>query len=63
MELLPTEPTIEYRDEYSPESEFFAFISEDEDSVEIELFKPNTQDWGYDVPIIGSSTTNPALPW
>ncbi|MCC0178011.1 alpha-amylase [Waterburya agarophytonicola K14] len=63
IELLPTEPTIEYRDEYSPESEFFGFLGEDEDSdvVEIELFKPNTQDWGYDVPILGSSTTNPAL--
>ncbi|MEM7590115.1 MAG: glucosylglycerol hydrolase [Cyanobacteria bacterium P01_A01_bin.83] len=66
IELLPTEPTIEYRDEYSPESEFFTFITdeddvEDNDVVEIELFKPNTQDWGYDVPILGSSTTNPAL--
>ena len=63
IELLPTEPTIEYRDEYSPESEFFPFVKEDEDNdiVEIELFKPNTQDWGYDVPILGSSTTNPAL--
>ena len=63
IELLPTEPTIEYRDEYSPESEFFPFVKEDEDSdvVEIELFKPNTQDWGYDVPILGSSATNPAL--
>ncbi|MDJ0591486.1 MAG: glucosylglycerol hydrolase [Pleurocapsa sp. MO_226.B13] len=63
IELLPTEPTIEYRDEYSPESEFFAFVGEDDenDLVEIELFKPNTQDWGYDVPILGSSTTNPAL--
>ena len=61
IELLPTEPTIEYRDEYSPESEFFAFMSEEDNIVEIELFKPNTQDWGYDVPIVGSSTTNPAL--
>lgn len=62
IELLPTEPTIEYRDEYSPESEFFAFVGDkDADIVEIELFKPNTQDWGYDVPILGSSTTNPAL--
>ena len=61
IELLPTEPTIEYRDEYSPESEFFAFIGEEEDIVEVELSKPNTQDWGYDVPILGSSTTNPAL--
>ena len=67
IELLPMEPTIEYRDEYSPESEFFAFTTgedsreNDNDIVEIELFKPNTQDWGYDVPILGSSTTNPAL--
>ena len=63
IELLPTEPTIEYRDEYSPESEFFTILKDDEESdiVEIELFKPNTQDWGYDVPIVGSSTTNSAL--
>lgn len=61
IQLLPTEPTIEFRDEYSPESEFFSFISEEGDQVEIELNKPHTQDWGYDVPIIGSSTTNPAL--
>lgn len=65
IELLPTEPTIEYRDQYSPESEFFAFITDEDDVeddiVEVELFKPNTQDWGYDVPILGSSTTNPAL--
>ena len=61
IQLLPTEPTIEFRDEYSPESEFFAFLREDREIVEIELSKPNTQDWGYDVPIIGSSTTNPAL--
>ena len=61
IQLLPTEPTIEFRDEYTPESEFFSFVVEEEDSVEIELTKPHTQDWGYDVPIIGSSTTNPSL--
>ena len=61
VQLLPTEPTIEFRDEYSPESEFFAFVSETEDILTIELTKPNTQDWGYDVPILGSSTTNPAF--
>ncbi len=61
IQLLPTEPTIEFRDEYSPESEFFAFLGQDDDIVEVELYKPNTQDWGYDVPILGSSTTNPAL--
>ncbi|MDY6937847.1 MAG: glucosylglycerol hydrolase [Cyanobacteriota bacterium] len=61
VQLLPTEPTIEFRDEYSPESEFFALVSEVEDVLTITLTKPNTQDWGYDVPILGSSTTNPAL--
>ena len=61
VQLLPTEPPIEFRDEYSPESEFFAFMSEDEDIIEINLSKPDTQDWGYDVPILGSSTTNPAI--
>lgn len=62
VQLLPTEPTIEFRTEYSPESEFFVFLEEeDEDCLKIELKKPNTQDWGYDVPILGSSATNPAL--
>jgi hypothetical protein len=61
VQFLPTEPTIEYRDEYSPESEFFSFIGEDDGIIDIELTKPNTQDWGYDVPILGSSTTNAAL--
>ncbi|MBS0014889.1 MAG: alpha-amylase [Arthrospira sp. SH-MAG29] len=61
VQLLPTEPPIEFRDEYSPESEFFAFMSEDGDTIEINLSKPDTQDWGYDVPILGSSTTNPAM--
>ncbi|MBP0000869.1 MAG: alpha-amylase [Cyanobacteria bacterium SID2] len=61
VQLLPTEPTIEFRTDYSPESEFFIFISEAEDELTVELNKPNTQDWGYDVPLLGSSTTNPAL--
>ncbi|MCW6035232.1 alpha-amylase [Spirulina subsalsa FACHB-351] len=61
VQFLPTEPTIEYRDEYSPESEFFSFMGAKEDILTIELTKPHTQDWGYDVPILGSSTTNPAL--
>jgi len=61
VQLLPIEPPIEFRDEYSPESEFFAFVSEDGETLEINLTKPNTQDWGYDVPILASSATNPAL--
>ncbi len=71
IQLLPIEPTIEYRDEYSPISEFFAFNVREEnephvappttDEVQIELKYPITQDWGYDVPILGSSATNPAI--
>ncbi|MEC4805471.1 MAG: glucosylglycerol hydrolase [Jaaginema sp. PMC 1079.18] len=61
IQFLPTEPTIEFRDEYSPESEFFSFHDEEDEVVNIELNKPSTQDWGYDVPILGSSATNPAL--
>ncbi|MEO0409217.1 MAG: glucosylglycerol hydrolase, partial [Cyanobacteria bacterium P01_A01_bin.135] len=32
-----------------------------EESVRITLRKPDTQNWGYDVPILGASTTNPAV--
>jgi hypothetical protein len=71
VQLLPIEPTIEYRDESSPISEFFYFLEgEGEnpepslpkgDEVHITLKTPTTQDWGYDVPIMGSSATNPAV--
>ncbi len=63
IQFLPIEPTIEYRDEYSPESEFFSFVCEEdeEDLVQIELSKPHTQGWGYDVPILGSSAINSTL--
>ena len=44
IQLLPIEPTIEFRDEYSPESEFFCFVDEEDEIVEIELNKPHTQD-------------------
>ncbi len=72
IQLLPTEPTIEYRSEDGARN-FFSF-DEGEDTVygtlgpvctqealSITLQRPNTQNWGYDVPILGSSTTNPAL--
>lgn len=77
LQLLPVEPTIEYRDNYSINSNFFGIETEDEEDIEhiekifmslpsvakvaISLHKPNTQDWGYDVPILGSSTLNPAI--
>ena len=72
VQLLPTEPPIEYRSEDGAR-DFFT-IDQGEQTVygtfgrvcpteplTIKLRRPNTQNWGYDVPILGSSTTNPAL--
>ncbi|MEL6260674.1 MAG: glucosylglycerol hydrolase [Cyanobacteria bacterium J06626_6] len=105
IQLLPVEPTIEYRREDTQnEHEFFSIHpapnigqmnlleeateastqapasispqdcepSTDLDTdladtdladtdLTVTLRKPNTQNWGYDVPILGSSTTNPAV--
>ncbi|MEM1366934.1 MAG: glucosylglycerol hydrolase [Cyanobacteria bacterium P01_H01_bin.15] len=71
VQLLPIEPTIEYRDAHSPDSGVFATReSKRRNTTErlppvnrlpLKTFKPNTQGWGYDVPIIGSSATSPAL--
>ncbi|MGD2181586.1 glucosylglycerol hydrolase [Lusitaniella coriacea] len=71
IQLLPIEPTIEYRlDDGNEAHEFFAIAGDSElepekvsfnRPISITLRKPNTQNWGYDVPILGSTTTNPAL--
>ncbi|MEL7143230.1 MAG: glucosylglycerol hydrolase [Cyanobacteria bacterium J06573_11] len=74
VQLLPVEPTIEYRrEETQGEHEFFWIHSGDvakdaasklgefEPDLTVTLRKPSTQNWGYDVPILGSSTTNPAV--
>lgn len=71
IQLLPIEPTIEYRlEEDRPGYEFFEVLdkavleagpSPVDDPVHVTLRKPNTQNWGYDVPILGASTTNPAV--
>jgi hypothetical protein len=73
IQLLPVEPTIEYRreDDNRPH-EFFSLpegaLDTDWSNVDwepaefaIELRKPTTQNWGYDVPIIGSGATNPSV--
>ncbi len=73
LQLLPTEPTIEYRSE-DGSRDFFTFATADNNLVYGEegpvcataplmltLRKPDTQNWGYDVPMIGSSTTNATL--
>ncbi|MGF1520820.1 MAG: glucosylglycerol hydrolase [Leptolyngbyaceae cyanobacterium] len=36
-------------------------IYEDPSIVQVTLRKPDTQNWGYDVPILASSATNPAV--
>ena len=82
VQLLPIEPTIEYRYEGDNSThEFFAlpqpdpsadavdpsadkgidFALEPTEDLEVILRKPNTQNWGYDIPILGSSATNPAV--
>ncbi|MEM9808342.1 MAG: glucosylglycerol hydrolase, partial [Cyanobacteria bacterium P01_D01_bin.56] len=76
IQLLPVVPTIEYRREDShSDYAFFALLTDtDEESeqtavadtpaptkAQAVLRKPDTQNWGYDVPILGSGTTNPAV--
>ena len=69
IQLLPIEPPIEYRENYQRESDFFCFAEKNStvgilpplNRSPIELHKPNTQDWGYDVPILGSTATNSAI--
>ncbi|MFE4106693.1 glucosylglycerol hydrolase [Almyronema epifaneia] len=73
VQLLPIEPTIEYRrEDDNIEHEFFAIHPEssveasDDDAdtspeLKVILRKPDTQNWGYDVPILGSAATNPAV--
>ncbi|MBE9064513.1 alpha-amylase [cf. Phormidesmis sp. LEGE 11477] len=95
IQLLPVEPTIEYRrEDTQSEHQFFSiqatppkitkvpleaadtdfpepepdraplphtFHSDFHRKPTITLRQPNTQNWGYDVPILGSSATNPAV--
>jgi hypothetical protein len=66
-----------HQDENSEEneidSEFFTFLTPSEadlpssedlellDVATVQLQRPNTQNWGFDVPILGGSTINPAF--
>jgi predicted double-glycine peptidase len=65
VQLLPIEPTIEYRSEHALESNFFALtemgVAEGEATIQFKLRKPNTEDWGYDIPALAASATNPAV--
>lgn len=73
VQLLPIEPTIEYRREdtnrpHEPFSLPDDFAEPDWSNLDwspqnlaITLRKARTQNWGYDVPIVGAAATNPAL--
>lgn len=75
VQLLPIEPTVEYRGEHDLGQGFFILQEDDmgemdPDTAEIEreagdvtvtLKKPDTQNWGYDIVIFGSSATDPSV--
>ncbi len=57
VQLLPVEPTTVY--ETGPD--FWSETAMDTDRVEIDLIRPDTTNWGYDVVISGMATVNPVL--
>ncbi|WP_232822923.1 glucosylglycerol hydrolase [Oceanibium sediminis] len=57
VQLLPVEPTTVY--ETGPD--FWVDSLEGEDSLNAELLRPNTTNWGYDIVISGMGTVNPVL--
>ncbi len=75
VQLLPIEPTVEYRMEHELGQGFFIFNEDDLDEIDpeteqvdyetedikITLKKPDIQNWGYDIVIFGSSATNPSV--
>jgi hypothetical protein len=64
VQLLPIVTTAECRVEGQSERDFFTCdrtIEPEAVELEITLKKPDTQNWGYDVVIAGSSATQPAV--
>ncbi|MGC9525945.1 MAG: glucosylglycerol hydrolase [Limnospira sp.] len=75
VQLLPVEPTVEYRAEHEFGQGFFIFnegdmdemdpetegVEYEEGDLKITLKKPDTQNWGYDIVIFGSSATDPSV--
>jgi len=57
IQLLPVEPTTVH--EAGPA--FWSVTGGDDAHVEVELRKPDTTNWGYDVVIAGMAAVNPAL--
>jgi hypothetical protein len=75
VQLLPIEPTVEYRGKHELGHGFFMIDDKDLDemdaksegiehepgNIKITLKKPDTENWGYDIVIFGSSATNPSV--
>ncbi|ACB52584.1 unknown [Crocosphaera subtropica ATCC 51142] len=75
VQLLPIEPTVEYRGKHELGHGFFMIDDKDLDemdaesegiehepgNIKITLKKPDTQNWGYDIVIFGSSATDPSV--
>lgn len=57
VQLLPVEPTTVY--ETGPA--FWAETENDGDTVAVEIRRPDTTNWGYDVVLSGMAAVNPAL--
>ena len=57
VQLMPVEPTTVY--EAGPH--FWTEIAEEGDAVTVDLRRPDTTNWGYDVVIAGMAAINPAL--
>jgi hypothetical protein len=75
VQLLPIEPTVEYRGEHELGHGFFMLrdsdmaemdpetegIEHEPGDVKVTLKKPDTQNWGYDIVIFGCSATDPSV--
>ncbi|MEO0682398.1 MAG: glucosylglycerol hydrolase, partial [Pseudomonadota bacterium] len=57
VQLMPVEPTTVY--EAGPD--FWSGDALDADTAVVELRRPNTTNWGYDIVIAGMAAVNPAL--
>ncbi|ASC70511.1 uncharacterized protein XM38_014500 [Halomicronema hongdechloris C2206] len=75
LQVMPIEPTVEYRGKHDLGEGFFIFDENDLDEMDpdteeierepgdilITLKKPDTQNWGYDIVIFGSSAIDPSV--
>jgi hypothetical protein len=75
VQLLPIEPTVEYLGAHELGHGFFILreddmgemdpeteeIEREAGDIKVTLKKPDTENWGYDIVIFGSSATNPSV--